>query len=39
MNTLVEPQDVAAAVLWLGCDEARFVTGTILTVDGGYTAR
>ncbi|MBS1715146.1 MAG: glucose 1-dehydrogenase [Armatimonadetes bacterium] len=34
-----EPDDVAFAVLYLASDEARFVTGAELVVDGGYTAR
>ncbi|MBE7297412.1 SDR family oxidoreductase, partial [Staphylococcus haemolyticus] len=29
----------ANAVLFLASDEARFITGAALTVDGGYTAR
>ncbi|MEV4376944.1 SDR family NAD(P)-dependent oxidoreductase [Streptosporangium sp. NPDC049644] len=32
------PDEVAAAVLWLAGADAAFVTGTALTVDGGYTA-
>lgn len=32
-----EPEDVANAVLFLASDEARFITGAHLTVDGGYT--
>ncbi|GGG16247.1 short-chain dehydrogenase [Rhodococcoides trifolii] len=33
-----EPEDVAQAVLFLASDEARFVHGSALVVDGGYTA-
>ena len=33
-----EPQDVAYGVLYLASDEAKFVTGTTLYIDGGYTA-
>ncbi|WP_337018505.1 SDR family NAD(P)-dependent oxidoreductase [Oceanobacillus massiliensis] len=36
---LGEPIDVAYAVLSLSSDEARFVTGAHLAVDGGYTAK
>ncbi len=32
------PQEVAACVLFLASEEASFVTGTCLFVDGGYTA-
>ncbi|WP_433495469.1 SDR family oxidoreductase [Micromonospora sp. CA-248089] len=39
MNALIEPEDVAAAAVWLASDEARQVTGSVLTVDGGFTAR
>lgn len=34
-----EPDDIAWAAVYLGSDEAKFVTGTELVVDGGYTAR
>ncbi len=34
-----KPEDVAAACAFLARDEAEWVTGTILSVDGGYTAR
>jgi NAD(P)-dependent dehydrogenase (short-subunit alcohol dehydrogenase family) len=33
-----KPEDVAAAILYLASDEAEFVTGVALPVDGGYTA-
>ena len=33
-----EPEDVANAVLYLASDEASWVTGTVLNVDGGKTA-
>jgi len=32
------PAEVAAAVVWLAADEAGFVTGAVLRVDGGATA-
>jgi NAD(P)-dependent dehydrogenase (short-subunit alcohol dehydrogenase family) len=33
-----EPRDIAEAVLYLLSDEASFVTGAVMTVDGGMTA-
>lgn len=33
-----EPQDLAAAVAFLACNEAGFITGQILAVDGGLTS-
>lgn len=34
-----EPDDIAWAVVYLASDEAKFVTGSELVIDGGYTAR
>jgi NAD(P)-dependent dehydrogenase (short-subunit alcohol dehydrogenase family) len=31
----IEPEDISNAVLWLASDEARYVTGVQLRVDGG----
>jgi 3-oxoacyl-[acyl-carrier protein] reductase len=33
------PDDIAYAALWLASDEAAFVTGAIIPVDGGVTCR
>ena len=39
IGRLAEPQEIAAAVCWLLSDEASYVTGSHLYVDGGLTAR
>jgi NAD(P)-dependent dehydrogenase (short-subunit alcohol dehydrogenase family) len=36
---LGEPEDVANAIAFLLADSARWITGSVLTVDGGYTAQ
>ena len=36
LGRLGEASDVANAFLWLASDEAAFVTGTVLPVDGGF---
>jgi NAD(P)-dependent dehydrogenase (short-subunit alcohol dehydrogenase family) len=39
INRLGEPEEIAAAVLWLCSPGASFIIGVALPVDGGYTAR
>lgn len=34
-----EPDDIAQAALYLASDGAKYVTGTVIYVDGGWTAR
>jgi NAD(P)-dependent dehydrogenase (short-subunit alcohol dehydrogenase family) len=38
MGRLGTPQEVAAAALYLASDDAAFITGTGLVIDGGWTA-
>lgn len=39
LGRIGQPEDIAAAAAWLCSDEASFITGTILTVDGGESAK
>ena len=39
IGRLGEPSEVANAILFLSSDEASFITGAILPVDGGYLAQ
>ncbi len=39
MGRLGQPDEIARAILYLASDEAAFVTGTALVIDGGLTAR
>ncbi|MFP8489575.1 SDR family NAD(P)-dependent oxidoreductase [Gracilimonas sp. Q87] len=34
-----EPEDIANGILYLASDESKFVTGSALVIDGGYTAQ
>lgn len=38
LGRLAEPADVAAAVLFLLSDDAQFISGQVIAVDGGLTA-
>jgi NAD(P)-dependent dehydrogenase (short-subunit alcohol dehydrogenase family) len=38
MGRIGKPEEVACAALFLACDDSSFVTGTLLFVDGGWTA-
>ena len=35
----ITPQDVAQAALWLASEKSRALTGTIINVDAGWSAR
>ena len=39
LGRLCRPEEIAHAALWLASDDASFVTGVALPVDGGFTAR
>jgi NAD(P)-dependent dehydrogenase (short-subunit alcohol dehydrogenase family) len=39
INRLGEPDEIAAAVLWLCSPGASFIVGVALPIDGGYTAQ
>ncbi|HVX02772.1 MAG TPA: SDR family oxidoreductase [Nitrososphaera sp.] len=39
LRRIGEPEDVAGAVAYLASDDAKWVTGTVLILDGGVTAR
>jgi NAD(P)-dependent dehydrogenase (short-subunit alcohol dehydrogenase family) len=38
LGRIGEPEEIAHAVLWLASDDASFITGTDLEVDGGLGA-
>jgi len=38
MNRLGDPEDVSNVVLFLSSNKAKFITGSVITVDGGQTS-
>ena len=36
LKDIAEPEDIAHAALYLASDESRYMTGSTLTIDGGY---
>jgi len=38
MGRLADPAEIAKAAVFLGSDEASFITGETLVVDGGWLA-
>lgn len=39
LSRLAEPREIANAILFLASDDASFITGASLMVDGGFTVR
>ena len=39
LKRFLTPQDIAAAITFLGSDASAYITGITLPVDGGYTAK
>jgi NAD(P)-dependent dehydrogenase (short-subunit alcohol dehydrogenase family) len=39
IGRIAGPNEIAEAIAFLASDDANFITGTNLMVDGGYTAQ
>jgi len=39
MGRMGKAQEIANGIAWLCLDEASFVTGEILSIDGGFNAK
>lgn len=38
LDRIAEPEEIAGAVVYLASDASSYVTGSVVTIDGGYTA-
>jgi len=38
LKRFAEPEEITAAILWLLGEQSSYVTGTLLSVDGGFSA-
>jgi len=39
VGRLARPEDIARTILFMASDDASFMTGSVVAVDGGYTAQ
>ena len=39
LRTMGQPEDIANVITWLASDEARYVSGSLYTIDGGLSAQ
>ena len=39
MNRFGKPNELVGAVIWLSSDASKFVTGSEISIDGGFSAQ
>jgi 3-oxoacyl-[acyl-carrier protein] reductase len=39
LKRIGDPEDVANAILFLSSDDSKWITGTVMTLDGGISAK